>query len=79
MLQVGGSIPSYSNGEYSNSATGASFMMVMIAYCLQIIGSIYIVFYAMYANAYMIVAFVKIAKLDKKEDVKISEPVMANA
>ena len=79
MLQVGGTIPSYSNGEYSNSATGASFMMVMIAYCLQIIGSIYIVFYAMYANAYMIVAFVKIAKLDKKEDVKISEPVMANA
>jgi hypothetical protein len=36
-------------------------------------------FYAMYTNAYLIVAFVKIAKLDKKEDVKISEPVMANA
>lgn len=82
MLQVGGSIPSYSSysgAEYSSSATGASLMMVLVAYCLQIIGSIYLVFYAMYANAYMIVSFVKIAGLDKKEDVKISEPVMANA
>jgi len=82
IFQVGGSLPSYSSysgAEYSNSATGASFFMLLIGYCLQIIGSIYMLFYAMYTNAYLIVAFVKIAKLDKKEDVKISEPVMANA
>lgn len=80
-LQVGASYGSYGS-SYSNSysnGSGASILMVMLGYCLQIIGSIYIIFYAMYANAYMIVAFVKIAKLDKKEDVKISEPVMANA
>lgn len=79
LFQVGGSFTQDINGDYSANTLGSSFFMLLIGYCLQIIGTIYIVIYAMYANAYMIVAYVKIAKLDKKEDVKISEPVMANA
>ena len=79
LLQVG-STPTFSDYSGSNSVSyGSAYLLSsMIAFCLQIFGSLYLFVYVMYAQAFMIVAHFKITGLNqKKEEVKISEPIMA--
>ncbi len=81
LLQLG-STPTLNDysGSYSSSYSSGDFLASMVGFCMQMIASLYLFVYVMYAQAFMIVAHFKITGLNqKKEEVKISEPVMAKA
>ena len=55
------------------------FLASMVGFCMQMIASLYLFVYVMYAQAFMIVAHFKITGLDKKKELKSDQPVMAQA
>lgn len=78
LLQLGSTptLNDYSGMNYNYSS--GDFLASMVGFCMQMIASLYLFVYVMYAQAFMIVAHFKITGLSqKKEEVKISEPVMA--
>lgn len=80
LLQLGSTptLNDYSGMNYNYSS--GDFLASMVGFCMQMIASLYLFVYVMYAQAFMIVAHFKITGLNqKKEEVKMSEPVMAKA
>lgn len=78
LLQLGSTptLNDYSGMNYNYSS--GDFLASMVGFCMQMIASLYLFVYVMYAQAFMIVAHFKITGLNqKKEEVKMSEPVMA--